>query len=96
MTDEQWDKWRWGFSITDEQWDNIHELLVLGGYEPPQRIEEEAIRAYRCPRGHNFSTANPLIIAVENEPEYNTGPICTYCLVDWHKRNVNAEQVTNE
>ena len=87
--------------MTDEQWGSIQGMLVLGGYDPSygmpsQRVEGETVRAYSCPRGHNFSTANPLIIAVENEPEYNTGPLCTYCLVDWHKRNVNAEPVTNE
>jgi len=86
--------------MTNEQWNNIQELLVQGGYDPsydmpPKKIEEGA-KVYSCPRGHNFRTSNPLIIAVENEPEYNTGPICTYCLVDWHKRNVNAEQVRNE
>ena len=87
--------------MTNEEWDNVQVMLVSGGYDPsygmppPKQIEEGA-KIYSCPRGHNFTTANPLIIAVENEPEYNTGPICTYCLVDWHKRNVNAEQVRNE
>ena len=86
--------------MTNEEWDNVQVMLVSGGYDPsydmpPKKIEEGA-KVYSCPRGHNFRTSNPLIIAVENEPEYNTGPICTYCLVDWHKRNVNAEQVRNE
>ena len=87
--------------MISEQWDMIQAMLISGGYDPsygmpPKRIEDSDRRTYTCPRGHNFTTANPLIIAVENEPEYNTGPICTYCLVDWHKRNVNAEQVRNE
>ena len=94
--------------MSNNDWDNIQAMLVSGGYDPSngphptpkcivksKRIEENK-RTYSCPRGHNFSTANPLIIAVENDPEYNTGPICIYCLVDWHKRNVNAELISNE
>jgi len=46
---------------------------------------------YRCPRGHEFQSNNPLVIAVESNPDYNSGPICGYCLVDWHRNNVNAE-----
>ena len=87
--------------MTENDWDNIQAMLVSGGYDPsfgmpPKPTEQENMKTYTCPRGHTFSTSNPLIIAVENEPEYNTGPICTYCLVDWHKRNVNAELINNE
>lgn len=47
---------------------------------------------YECPRGHTFKTTNPIIIAVEDEPEYNSGPICSYCYVDWFKLNLNARE----
>ena len=54
-------------------------------------VENAEPRESRCPRGHVFQTKNPLVIAVESNPEYNSGPICGYCLVDWHRNNVNAE-----
>lgn len=88
--------------MVNKNWDDIQAMLVSGGYDPsygssPKKpIEESSVHNYCCPRGHTFNTANPLIIAVENDTEYNTGPICVYCLVDWHKRNVNAEQITDE
>ena len=52
--------------------------------------EEEDVN-YHCPRGHEFQSKNPLVIAVESNPDYNSGPICGYCLVDWHRNNVNAD-----
>ena len=54
--------------------------------------EDGTVKNYRCPKGHTFSTSNPIVIAVEDDPEYNSGPICTYCYVDWFKVNVNAEE----
>ena len=48
---------------------------------------------YHCPRGHTFSTDSPMIIAVDNDPEYNSGIICHYCYVDWFRLNVNAEEI---
>ena len=54
-------------------------------------VEESEPKEYRCPRGHTFHTKSPLVIAVESHPDYNSGPICGYCLVDWHRNNVNAE-----
>ena len=51
-----------------------------------------SVKKYRCPKGHKFETANPIIIAVDNDPEYNSGPVCSYCYVDWFKVNVNAEE----
>ena len=50
------------------------------------------VKKYRCQRGHTFSTSNPIVIAVEDDPEYNSGPICTYCYVDWFRVNMNAEE----
>lgn len=67
--------------------DDSDHLLQSPSYYP---IEEEG-QEYRCPRGHNFITKSPLVIAVEDNPDYNSGPICGYCLVDWHRNNVNAE-----
>jgi len=58
-------------------------------------IEEERGQDYKCPRGHAFSTKSPLIIAVDNNPDYNSGPICSYCLVDWHRNNVNADEASS-
>lgn len=48
------------------------------------------ITEYECPRGHTFKTATPIIIAVDDDPNYNSGPICSYCYVDWFKLNLNA------
>ena len=31
---------------------------------------------------------------VDNDPDYNTGPVCAYCYVDWFKVNLNADEVT--
>ena len=52
---------------------------------------EAATNNYYCPRGHEFQSSNPLVIAVESHTDYNSGPICSYCLVDWYRNNVNAE-----
>ena len=48
---------------------------------------------YSCPRGHSFITDSPIVIAVDEDPEYNSGPICSYCYVDWFRKNLNAEEV---
>ena len=53
-------------------------------------------KEYECPRGHKFTTASPIVIAVDDDPEYNSGPICGYCYVDWFKVNLNAKEYTNE
>ena len=50
-------------------------------------------REYTCPRGHTFQTDSPMILAVDEEPEYNSGVICPYCYVDWFQLNVNAEEL---
>ena len=56
--------------------------------------EDDTIaKTYSCPRGHTFETNNPIIIAVDGDAEYNTGPICGYCYVDWFKVNLNADEV---
>jgi len=59
-------------------------------------IEGEAKKNYECPRGHKFNTATPIIIAVDDDPEYNSGPICGYCYVDWFKVNLNAKEYSRE
>jgi len=46
---------------------------------------------YTCPKGHQFKTNSPIIIAVENDPEYNSGVVCPYCYVNWFRLNVSAE-----
>lgn len=53
---------------------------------------EGARKTYECPRGHNFTTNTPIVIAVDDDPEYNSGPICSYCYVDWFKVNLNAKE----
>ena len=60
----------------------------------PQESSEGdgSVKKYRCPKGHRFETSNPIIIAVDNDPEYNSDPVCSYCYVDWFKVNVNAEE----
>jgi len=37
-----------------------------------------------------------MIIAVDDDPDYNSGVICPYCYVDWFKLNMNAEEVTRK
>ena len=54
--------------------------------------EAQKKKTYTCPRGHTFITDSPIIIAVEDDPDYNSGPICGYCYVDWFKVNINAEE----
>ena len=49
-------------------------------------------RLYSCPRGHTFTTNNPIVIAVDGDTEYNSGPIWGYCYVDWFKVNLNANE----
>ncbi len=51
---------------------------------------------YQCPRGHTFKTDAPIIIAVEDDPDYNSGVICPYCYVNWFKLNVSAESSAEE
>lgn len=53
---------------------------------------EERVTEYECPRGHTFKTSTPIIIAVDDDPNYNSGPICSYCYVDWFKLNLNAKE----
>ena len=53
-------------------------------------------KTFTCPRGHTFITDSPIVIAVAEEPEYNTGPICSYCYVNWFRNNVNASEVTED
>ena len=48
-------------------------------------------REYHCPRGHKFKTDSPIIIAVDTDPEYNSGVVCPYCYVNWFRLNVSAE-----
>ncbi len=61
-----------------------------------ERSSEEISKTYTCPRGHTFTTNNPIIIAVDGDTDYNTGPICGYCYVDWFKVNLNADEVQVE
>ena len=53
-------------------------------------------KEYECPRGHRIPTNTPIIKAVDDDPEYNSGPICGYCYVDWFKVNLNAKEYTSE
>jgi len=62
-----------------------------------KRIEQDdsgttETKLYECPRGHRFKTNNPIVVAVDGDPEYNTGPVCGYCYVDWFKVNLNASE----
>ena len=51
---------------------------------------------YTCPKGHQFETDAPIIIAVDNDPEYNSGVVCPYCYVNWFRLNVSAEMSADE
>ena len=70
--------------------------LISGTIDVLSQIEEGVQKAYACPRGHTFKTSSPIIVAVDDDPEYNTGPICGYCYVDWFKANLNANEVTED
>ena len=70
--------------------ENIYYLDTVGW---SKNTEDTEPQEYKCPRGHTFQSKSPRVIAVESNPEYNSGPICSYCLVDWHRNNVNAENV---
>ena len=59
-------------------------------------IEDSISKVFTCPRGHTFKTNNPIIIAVDGDSEYNSGPICGYCYVDWFKVNLNANEAQLE
>ena len=55
-----------------------------------------AEQQYKCPRGHTFVTENPIIIAVDTDPEYNSGVVCPYCYVNWFRLNVSADIAAQE
>jgi len=61
-----------------------------------QYIDTGNAKSYTCPRGHSFKSNFPIIVAVDEDPEYNTGPICGYCYVDWFKANLNANEVVED
>ena len=69
---------------------------LSGTIDVPSQIEEGIQKAYTCPRGHTFKTSSPIVVAVDEDPEYNTGPICSYCYVDWFKANLNANEVMED
>ena len=54
--------------------------------------EQSKTKAYECPTGHTFKTDTPIVIAGDGDPDYNSGPICGYCYVDWFKVNLNAAE----
>ena len=58
------------------------------------QVDEESTvsKIYSCPRGHTFETNNPIVVAVDGDANYNSGPICGYCYVDWFKVNLNANE----
>jgi len=80
------------------RWSHFNPMLglVSGITDIPSPIEEGIQKAYTCPRGHTFQTKSPIVVAVDEDPEYNTGPICGYCYVDWFKANLNANEVLED
>tara|TARA_Y100000310_G_scaffold336618_1_gene421659 strand:+ start:523 stop:792 length:270 start_codon:yes stop_codon:yes gene_type:complete len=67
-----------------------------GGFSFGLSEPDSREKKFSCPRGHTFTTDSPIVIAVAEEPEYNTGPICSYCYVNWFKANVNASEVLDD
>ena len=65
---------------------------IFGNVQRIEQIDDTISKSYTCPRGHAFKTNNPIIIAVDGDTEYNSGPICGYCYVDWFKVNLNANE----
>jgi len=81
-------------NITKNHWHPCCQDSPEQPLDAPYVSDEDSVEInYICPRGHVFQSKNPLVIAVESNPEYNSGPICSYCLVDWHRNNVNADKV---
>jgi len=84
---------------TTKVWRGTDGIIRQGHFGPStgstsgQYIDEEIIKEYTCPRGHTFKSKSPIVVAVDEDPDYNTGPICGYCYVDWFKANVNANEV---
>jgi len=80
-------------------WKGTDGIIRQGHFGPStgstsgQYIDEENMKEYTCPRGHTFKSKSPIVVAVDEDPDYNTGPICGYCYVDWFKANVNANEV---
>jgi hypothetical protein len=78
--------------------DNINNVLMYWRIVKPNKYvsedkeEDMSSKKYTCPRGHTFKTNNPIVIAVDGDTEYNSGPICGYCYVDWFKVNLNANE----
>ena len=70
--------------------------LVSGISDVSSSVNDGIVKQYSCPRGHVFTTSSPIVVAVDEDPEYNTGPICGYCYVDWFKANLNANEVTED
>ena len=48
----------------------------------PNKIQE---KNWGCPRGHRFKTVAPPVAAVTENPEYNSGDYCPYCLVNFFR-----------
>jgi len=65
---------------------------IFGNVTRIEQMDDTISKSYSCPRGHSFKTNNPIIIAVDGDTEYNSGPICGYCYVDWFKVNLNANE----
>ena len=80
-------------------WEGTDGIIRRGHFGPNlgsssgQCIDNNDTKDYTCPRGHTFKSKSPIIVAVDEDPEYNTGPICSYCYVDWFKANLNAHEV---
>ena len=70
--------------------------FLSGTIDYLSQTEGGSTKEYACPRGHTFKTTSPIVVAVDEDPEYNTGPICSYCYVDWFKANLNANEVTED
>ena len=71
-----------------EKWETIR----TSKYGSKLVSEDTKKKEYGCPRGHRFATTTPIVIAVDDDPEYNSGVVCPYCYVDWFKVTVNAEE----
>ena len=77
---------------TNHYWRVIRKNIQGSTLQRQDEIEDVISKKYTCPRGHSFQTNNPIVIAVEGDVEYNSGPICGYCYVDWFKVNLNANE----
>lgn len=50
-------------------------------------------KTYKCRRDHKFQSAQPFVMGMR---DYNTGPMCPFCHIDWMRAMFGVEEVKAE